>query len=272
MNYPVRNSKIDEALAKAMEREKKNVQEIVRYVIEVERLNSALNQEKLNLKEEKAKQQTFSSLFPSVIENQEKEIKHLNIALDQAKKEIKESESELSETRNALTFPKIKAKLTKLEVTHLQTEAKERHLAKEKAKNQEFYDVIENQEKEIKRLRIALDQTKEGINEIFLRINKQRSELKQGKAEKFKLIQGKDEETEKIKYLVDYMTEVHRYIRYLNETLNNEKLEKLNLIREKDKAIDDAKAQGFKDVQEIVRDVIEIQQIKNNWSKQGRQW
>ena len=239
-----------------MEREKKNVQEIVRYVIEVERLNSALNQEKLYLKEEKAKQQVFSTLFPSVIENQEKEIKHLKIALDQAKKEIKESESEL----------------TKLKVTHLQTEAKERHLAKEKAKNQEFYYVIENQEKEIKRLRTALDQAKEGINEIFLRINEQRSELKQEKEEKLKLIQGKDEETETIRYIVDYMTEVHRYIRYLNETLNNEKLEKLNLIREKDKAIDDAKAQGFKDVQEIVRDVIEIQQIKNNGSKHGRQW
>ena len=90
--------------------------------------------------------------------------------------------------------------------------------------------------------------------------------------EKFKLIQGKDEETETIKYLVDYMTEVHKYIKYLNETLDNEKLEKLDLIREKDKAIFDAKAQGFKDVQEIVRDVIEIQKIKNNWSKQGRQW
>ena len=235
-----------------MEREKKNVQEIVRYVIEVERLNSALNQEKLNFKEEKAKQQ----VIPSVIENQEKEIKHLNIALDQAKQEIKESESEL----------------TKLEVTHLQTEAKERHPTKEKAKNQEFYDVIEKQEKEIKFLKIALDLANEGINEIFLRINEQRSELKLEKEEKCKLIQGKDGETETIKYIVDYMTEIHRYIRYLNETLNNEKLEKLDLIREKDKAIFDAKAQGFKDVQEIVRDVIEIQQIKNNWSKQVRQW
>ena len=250
------NAKIDEALAKAMEREKKNVQEIVRYVIEVERLKSALNQEKLTLKEEKAKQQAFSTLFPSVIENQEKEIKQLNIALDQAKKEIKESESEL----------------TKLEVTHLQTEAKERHLPKEIAKSQKNFDVIENQEKEIKYLKIALDQAKEGINEIFLRINEQRSELKQEKEEKFKLIQVKDEATETIIYIVDYMTEVHRYIKYLNETLNNEKLEKSNLILEKDKAIDDAKAQGFKDVQEIVRDVIEIQQIKNNWSKQGRQW
>ena len=256
INYPARNAKIDEALAKAMEREKKNVQEIVRYVIEVERLNSALNQEKLYSKEEKAKQQVFSTLFPSVIENQEKEIKHLKIELDQAKKEIKESESEL----------------TKLEVTHLQTEAKERHLSKEKAKHQELYDVIENQEKEIKRLKIDLNQAKEGINEIFLRINEQRSELKQEKWEKFKLIQGKDEETETIKYLVDYMTEVHKYIKYLNETLDNEKLEKLDLIREKDKAIFDAKAQGFNDVQEIVRDVIEIQQIKNNWPKQGRQW
>ena len=250
------NAKTDEALAKAMEREKKNVQEIVRYVIEVERLKSALNQEKNTLKEEKAKQQAFSTLFPSVIENQEKEIKQLNIALDQAKKEIKESESEL----------------TKLEVTHLQTEAKERHLAKEIAKSQKNFDVIENQEKEIKCLKIALDQAKEGINEIFLRINEQRSELKQEKEEKFKLIQVKDEATETIIYIVDYMTEVHRYIKYLNERLNNEKLEKSNLILEKDKAIDDAKAQGFKDVQEIVRDVIEIQQIKNNWSKQGRQW
>ena len=248
--------KIDEALAKAMEREKKNVQEIVRYVIEVERLNSALNQEKLYLKEEKAKQQVFSTLFPSVIENQDNEIKHLKIALDQAQKEIKESESEL----------------TKLEATHLQTEAKERHLEKEKAKNQEFYDVIENQEKEIKRLNIALDQAKEGINEIFLRINKQRSELKQEKGEKFKLIQGKDEETETIIYIVDYMTEVHRYVKNLKKTLNNEKYEKIDLIREKDKAIFDAKAQGFKDVQEIVRDLIEIQQIKNNWLKQERQW
>jgi hypothetical protein len=70
------------------------------------------------------------------------------------------------------------------------------------------------------------------------------------------------EETETITYLVGYMTEVHKYIRYLNETLDNEKLEKLDLIREKDQAIFDAKAQGFKDVQEIVRDVIEIQQIK----------
>ena len=253
INYPARNAKIDEALAKAMEREKKNVQEIVRYVIEVERLNSALNQEKLNFKEEKAKQQASSTLFPSVIENQEKEIKHLNIALDQAKKE---SESEL----------------TKLEVTHLQTETKERHLAKEKAKNQEFYDVIEKQEKEIKFLKIALDLANEGINEIFLRINEQRSELKLEKEEKCKLIQGKDGETETIEYIVDYMTEIHRYVRYLNETLNNEKSEKLDLIREKDQAIFDAKAQGFKDVQEIVRDVIEIQQIKNNWSKQVRQW
>ena len=239
-----------------MEREKKNVQEIVRYVIEVERLNSALNQEKLNFKEEKAKQQAYSTMFPSVIENQEKEIKHLNIALDQAKKEIKESESEL----------------TKLEVTHLQTEAKKSHLAKEKAKNQEFYDVIEKQEKEIKFLKIALDLANEGINEIFLRINEQRSELKLEKEEKCKLIQGKDGETETIEYIVDYMTEIHRYVRYLNETLNNEKSEKLDLIREKDQAIFDAKAQGFKDVQEIVRDVIEIQQIKNNWSKQVRQW
>ena len=96
--------------------------------------------------------------------------------------------------------------------------------------------------------------------------------MKQEKEEKFKLIQGKDEETETIIYIVDYMTEVHRYIKYLNETLNDEKLEKIDLIREKDKAIFDAKAQGFKDVQEIVRDVIEIQQIKNNWSKQVRQW
>ena len=155
----------------------------MRYVIEVERLNSALNQEKFNLKEEKAK-----------------------------------------------------------------------HLG--------FSDVIDNQDKEIKRLNIALDQGKEEIYEIFLRIKKQRSELEQEKEEKFKLIQGKDEETETTKYLVDYMTEVHKYIRNLNETLNNEKLEKLDLIREKDKAIFDAKAQGFKDVQEIVRDVIEIQQIK----------
>ena len=190
-----------------------------------------------------------------MIENQEKEIKHLNIALDQAKKE---SESEL----------------TKLEVTHLQTEAKERHPTKEKAKNQEFYDVIEKQEKEIKFLKIALDLANEGINEIFLRINEQRSELKLEKEEKRKLIQdqGKDGETETIEYIVDYMTEIHRYVRYLNETLNNEKSEKLDLIREKDQAIFDAKAQGFKDVQEIVRDVIEIQQIKNNWSKQVRQW
>ena len=85
------------------------------------------------------------------------------------------------------------------------------------------------------------------------------------------MIQGKDEGTETIIYIVDYMTEIHRYVRYLNETLNNEKSEILDLIREKDQAIFDAKAQGFKDVQEIVRDVIEIQQIKNNWLKQGWQ-
>ena len=43
-----------------------------------------MNQEKLNVMEEKAKHQAFSD----VIENQEKEIKCLNIALHQAKEEI----------------------------------------------------------------------------------------------------------------------------------------------------------------------------------------
>ena len=43
-----------------------------------------MNQEKFNVMEKKAKHQAFSN----VIENQEKEIKCLNIALHQAKEEI----------------------------------------------------------------------------------------------------------------------------------------------------------------------------------------
>ena len=166
-----------------MEREKKNVQEIVRYVIEVERLNSALNQEKLNLKEERAKHQRFSD----VIDNQDKEIKRLNIALDQAKEEINEIFLRIEE-QNEVFWTEIK------------------HLMKLKNENeQEKLKLVS----EIEWLKDKLEQAKYEINAQFAEVTFLNNGVKRLGSELDKsLSKAKDQQERHIQEIIKRDTEI----------------------------------------------------------------
>ena len=86
-----------ETILIAKDQEMKNaelVEKVANMDIEIKQLNIALDQEKINLNQEKVKYQAFAD----VIDNQEKEIKLLNIALDQSKEEINEILNEKDET------------------------------------------------------------------------------------------------------------------------------------------------------------------------------
>ena len=166
-----------------MEREKKNVQEIVRYVIEVERLNSALNQEKLNLKEERAKHQRFSD----VIDNQNKEIKDLNIALDQAKEEINEIFLRIEE-QNEVFWTEIK------------------HLMKVKNENEQEKLKLVN---EIEWLKDKLEQAKYEINAQFAEVTFLNNGVKRLGSELDKsLSKAKDQQETHIQEIIKRDTEI----------------------------------------------------------------
>ena len=86
-----------ETILIAKDQEMKNaelVEKVANMDIEIKQLNIALDQEKIDLNQEKVKHQAFSD----VIDNQKKEIKLLNIALDRSKEEINEILNEKNET------------------------------------------------------------------------------------------------------------------------------------------------------------------------------
>ena len=236
-----------ETILIAKDQEIKNVElfdKVANMDIEIRQLNISLDQEKLNLNEEKAKHQAFSD----VIENQEKEIKLLNIALDRSKEEINEI---LNEKDEALLRTKrqnegflteiinLKKQVKCSEIKHLNVALdkanQERLVAKEEKaeallrnlnqteQNQRLCAEIAYLRKEIIRLEMNLDER-----------NKEKIKMMQEKALKdTELLIAKDREEKKVKEIVKTKIELE----CLNSALEQESRQKLKLIHEKDKAV-----------------------------------
>ena len=171
----LRNAKKDEALAKAKEREKKNVQEIVRHVIEVETLKAEHSKPKTN------------QVFSDVIDHQKKEIKDLNIALDQAKKEINEIFLRI-EKQNEVFWTEIK------------------HLMKMKNESEQEKVKLVN---EIERLKNKLEQTKYEINAQFAEVTFLNSGVKRlGSELDNSLSKAKDQEERHVQEIIKRETEI----------------------------------------------------------------
>ena len=175
----LRNAKKDEALAKAMERERENVQIIVSHVTEVEQLKIALNQEKSNVKEEKAKYHATNTKLIEVRKENfvlNMEVLRLDSALEEETVDKLKMMQEKCETiliakdqemKNAELVEKVANMDIEIKQLNIALDQEKNYLNQERVKHQAFSDVIDNQEKEIKLLNIALDRSKEEINEIL---------------------------------------------------------------------------------------------------------
>jgi hypothetical protein len=293
------NSNKDEALAKAMERDRKNVQIIVRHVTEVEQLKIALDQEKSNVKEEKAKHQAANSKLIEVRKENfvlNMEVLRLDSALEEKTMEKLKIVQEKNETilmvkdkeiRSAELLDKVPNMDTEIKQLNIALDQEKMNLNEEKAKNQALSVVIDNQEKEIKHLNIDLDHAKEEIKEIFLRIKEQNEVfwkeikcLEMANRDKLKMLQQKDEDLAKAmdreKKNVQEIASTKHHFELTNEEILHEKgkaifklvnmkaeleQEKLRNAK-KDEALAKAKEREKKNVQEIVRHVIEFESLK----------
>ena len=159
-----------------MEREKKNVHEIVRHVIEVERLKAT-----------KLKPKAEHQAFLDLIDNQKKEIKDLNIALDQAKEEINEIFLRIEE-QNEVFWTEIK------------------HLMKVKNENEQEKLKLVN---EIEWLKDKLEQAKYEINAQFAEVTFLNNGVKRLGSELDKsLSKAKDQQETHIQEIIKRDTEI----------------------------------------------------------------
>ena len=236
-----------ETILIAKDQEMKNaelVEKVANMDIEIKQLNIALDQEKINLNQEKVKYQAFAD----VIDNQEKEIKLLNIALDQSKEEINEILNEKDETllRTKRQNEGFLTEIINLKKQVKCSEIKHLNVALEKA-NQEILVAKEEKAEALLRNLNQTEQNQRLCAEIaYLRkeIIRLEMNLDEVTKEKIKILQekvlkdteisiAKDREEKKIKEIVKTKIELE----CLNSALEQESREKLKLIHEKDNAV-----------------------------------
>ena len=230
----------DEDLAKAMDREKKNVQEIVSIKHHFELANEELLHEKgkaicklVNMKAE---------LEQEKLRNAKKDE-----ALAKAKEREKKNVQEI--VRHVIEVERLKAKKLK-----------------PKAEHQAFLDVIDNQKKEIKDLSIALDQAKEEINEIFIRIEEQNevfwTEIKHLREMKNENEQVKLKLVNEIERLKNKLEQAKYEInaQFAEVTFLNNGVKRLG--SELDNSLSEAKDQEKRHLQEIIKRDTEIEHLK----------
>ena len=230
----------DEDLAKAMDREKKNLQEIASTKHHFELANEEFLHEKgkticklVNMKAELEKEKLRNA----------KKDEALAKAKDREKKNVQEI------VRHVIEVECLKAKNEK-----------------PKAEVQPFLDVIEHQKTEIKDLNIALDQAKEEINEIFLRIEEQNevfwTEIKhlmkmknESEQENIKLVN----EIERLKDKLD-QAKYEINAQFAEVTFLNNGVKRLG--SELDSSLSNAKDQEERHIQEIIKRDTEIEHLK----------
>ena len=246
----LRNAKKDEALAKAMERERENVQIIVSHVTEVEQLKIALNQEKSNVKEEKAKYHATNTKLIEVRKENfvlNMEVLRLDSVLEEKTEEnlkIMQEKNEIismvhdKEIRSVELLDKVADMDTEIKQLNIALDQEKLNVKEEKAKHQALSVVIDKQEKEIKHLNIDLNKAKKEINEIFLRITEQNQVfwteikcLEMANQEKLKMLQQKDED------LAKAMDREKKNVQEIASTKHHFELANEELLHEKGKAI-----------------------------------